>query len=299
MGGPLQRARAAADAAPVAGDHHTAPELALIGYEAMRETVAASDRPDRAGLLELVDMAHTLGVKYGAARLSERLAVELDRATTGTMLGNDGPPGLVLTVGPPGSGKSHFVGQHFRPEVIFSLDQYRRDVAGDAGDQSATTAAVAMLDTLVGERVSRPLLTVVDGTHGQRVHRSQLLSHVVMHDHRTPTCLVVMHTPLDVCKARRGHDATAGRPGAYGGPVDPDVITLIHEQISADLDTLTREADLVVHVPPPGTDYPLHVHGSGGFARGVMWPWLAGAKFGWQSLPPLPWKPVYRTGDGT
>jgi len=54
-----------------------------------------------------------------------------------------------VTIGPPASGKSTWAAS--RPEIEINLDECRRRVCGNAADQAATPAAVALREQLIRE----------------------------------------------------------------------------------------------------------------------------------------------------
>ena len=76
--------------------------------------------------------------------------------------------GLVVLVGVSGSGKSTFARAHFKPTEVISSDFCRGLVADDENDQSATPDAFDVLHYIVGTRLRRGLLTVVDATNVQQ-----------------------------------------------------------------------------------------------------------------------------------
>ena len=76
--------------------------------------------------------------------------------------------GLVVLVGVSGSGKSTFARTHFKPTEVVSSDFCRGLVADDENDQSATPDAFDVLHYIVGTRLRRGLLTVVDATNVQQ-----------------------------------------------------------------------------------------------------------------------------------
>ena len=82
---------------------------------------------------------------------------------------------LVVLVGVSGSGKSTFAARHFKPTQVISSDFCRGLVSDDENDQSATPDAFDLLHHIVGVRLSRGLLTVVDATNVQWEARRQLI----------------------------------------------------------------------------------------------------------------------------
>jgi len=90
--------------------------------------------------------------------------------------------GLVLLVGVSGSGKSTFAARHFLPTQVISSDFCRGLVADDENDQDATRDAFDVLHYIVGTRLRRGLLTVVDATNVQQHARTSLIELAKEHD---------------------------------------------------------------------------------------------------------------------
>ena len=90
--------------------------------------------------------------------------------------------GLVVLVGVSGSGKSTFARRHFKPTEVVSSDFCRGLVADDENDQSATPDAFDVLHHIVGTRLRRGLLTVVDATNVQQAARASLVKLAKSHD---------------------------------------------------------------------------------------------------------------------
>ncbi|MGV1005999.1 MAG: polynucleotide kinase-phosphatase [Candidatus Nanopelagicales bacterium] len=90
--------------------------------------------------------------------------------------------GLVVLVGVSGSGKSTFARAHFRPTEVVSSDFCRGLVSDEENDQSATSDAFEVLEYIVGVRLRRGLLTVVDATSVQPAARAQLVKLARNHD---------------------------------------------------------------------------------------------------------------------
>ena len=90
--------------------------------------------------------------------------------------------GLVVLIGISGSGKSTFAGRHFKPTEVVSSDFCRGLVSDDENDQSATPDAFDVLGYIVGTRLRRGLLTVVDATNVQRAARAGLIALARSHD---------------------------------------------------------------------------------------------------------------------
>ena len=90
--------------------------------------------------------------------------------------------GLVVLVGISGSGKSTFARTHFKPTEVVSSDFCRGLVSDDENDQSATPDAFDVLHYIVGTRLRRGLLTVVDATNVQQQARASLIKLAKSHD---------------------------------------------------------------------------------------------------------------------
>lgn len=102
---------------------------------------------------------------------------------------------LVLLVGPAGSGKSSWAAARFRRSQVVSSDEIRDLLSDDAGDQSATREAFAIVHAIANGRLRRSLLTVVDATNLRASSRRPLLE--LARRHARPAVAVVFRVPLD------------------------------------------------------------------------------------------------------
>src|SRR4051794_8500645 len=107
---------------------------------------------------------------------------------------------LVVLIGPSGSGKSAWAGEHFRPGQVVSSDALRALVGESEHDQRAGKDAFDVMDLVVDRRLRRGLLTVVDTLGTDRPWRQALVA--MAHKHAVPCHAVVFDTPADVCRAR-------------------------------------------------------------------------------------------------
>lgn len=107
---------------------------------------------------------------------------------------------LVVTMGPPGSGKSTWVEQRFTQTQIVNLDRLRGMVADDPTDQDATGDAVFLQHRLLEARCRRRLMTAVDATNVRPDVRQGLLEHA--HRNLMYPVAVVFDVPLETCLAR-------------------------------------------------------------------------------------------------
>lgn len=107
---------------------------------------------------------------------------------------------LVVLVGVSGSGKSTFAAKHFKPTQVISSDYCRGLVADDENDQSSTPEAFDLLHHIVGVRLRRGLLTVVDATNVQWKARQSLIALAKSHDVLCDA--IVLDVPEEVAVAR-------------------------------------------------------------------------------------------------
>lgn len=140
-------------------------------------------------------------------------------------------PCLVVLSGPAGCGKSTFARRHFDVHEVLSSDEFRALVAGDPGDQAASSAAFSLLRHALDERMKRRRLTVVDATTLTRRDRRRLLGVARRHD--VPAIAVVFALPLAVCQRR-----AEARPDRRVGP---HVIERQHETLHRHLGDIEQE----------------------------------------------------------
>ncbi|WP_214107517.1 polynucleotide kinase-phosphatase [Acrocarpospora catenulata] len=145
---------------------------------------------------------------------------------------------LVVLVGISGSGKSTFARKHFRPSQIVSSDFCRGLVADDENDQAATPDAFDLLHHIVGVRLRRGLLTVVDATSVRYQDRLKLVELARAHDVLTDA--IVLDVPEEVATARN-----ATRPDRDFGP---HVIPRQRKELRRSLSKMSRDGFRRVHV---------------------------------------------------
>ncbi len=73
-------------------------------------------------------------------------------------------PSVIVLCGPAACGKSTFAARHFRPTHIISSDLCRQLVCDDETDQRYNSQTFALLNFLIGQRLSINRLCVVDST---------------------------------------------------------------------------------------------------------------------------------------
>ena len=109
-------------------------------------------------------------------------------------------PSLVVLIGAAGAGKSSCAARHFAPDEILSSDAFRRLIAGDEADQSATRAAFGRLHRELAHRLDRGRMTVVDATNIDRAARRELVRRSAAAG--LPAIAIVLDLPADVVLAR-------------------------------------------------------------------------------------------------
>ena len=145
---------------------------------------------------------------------------------------------LVVLVGVSGSGKSTFARAHFRPTEVISSDFCRGLVSDDENDQAATSDAFDVLHYIVGKRLARGRLTVVDATNVQPEARRGLVA--VARQHDVLPVAIVLDVPESVCVARN-----TARPDRDFGPA---VVHRQHDQMRRGLRGLEKEGFRTVHL---------------------------------------------------
>ena len=107
---------------------------------------------------------------------------------------------LVVLIGPSGSGKSTFAQTHFKLTEVISSDFCRGLVSDDENDQSATHDAFDLLHYIVGKRLARGHLTVVDATNVKPEDRKPLIE-LARTYHVLPVA-IVLNVPERTCHER-------------------------------------------------------------------------------------------------
>lgn len=145
---------------------------------------------------------------------------------------------LVVLVGVSGSGKSSFARKHFKRTEIVSSDECRALVSDDENDQAATNDAFDLLKHLVGIRLRRGLLTVIDATNVQESSRKGLIA-LAREYHCLPVA-IVLDVPEKICAERN-----ATRPDrTFGAHVLRQQCHQLHKSMRG----LGREGFRHVHV---------------------------------------------------
>jgi polynucleotide kinase-phosphatase len=145
---------------------------------------------------------------------------------------------LVALVGISGSGKSTFACRHFAPTQVLSSDVFRRMVADDENDQSASGDAFDVLHVVAGKRLKAGRLTVVDATNLQTHARGALIATARAHD--VLPVAIVLDVPESVAWER-----TEARPDRTFGR---QVLGRMSRDLRKSLTSLSREGFRKVHV---------------------------------------------------
>ncbi|TGE06034.1 polynucleotide kinase-phosphatase [Hymenobacter fodinae] len=139
---------------------------------------------------------------------------------------------LVLLIGTSGAGKSTFARRLFKATEIVSSDQCRALVADDENDQSATPEAFALLHYLVGLRLKRGLLTVIDATNVQPEARKTLVQ--LARDYHVLPSAIILDVPDRVAEDRNRQRAERQHMGRH-------VVPQQRQQLRRSLKTLKQE----------------------------------------------------------
>ncbi|MDQ2986723.1 MAG: polynucleotide kinase-phosphatase [Armatimonadota bacterium] len=149
----------------------------------------------------------------------------------------------VLLIGASGSGKSTFAKKHFLPTEILSSDECRGWVCDDESSLEATTDAFDVLNYVLGKRLARRRLTVVDATNVQDTARRGHL--VRAKQYHSVAVAIVMDVPESVCLQRN-----EPRPDRNFGP---HVVRRQSRDLKRSLRNLKREGFRYIHVLSPDT----------------------------------------------
>ncbi|SNS16509.1 polynucleotide kinase-phosphatase [Streptosporangium subroseum] len=145
---------------------------------------------------------------------------------------------LVVLVGVSGSGKSTFARKHFIPTQVVSSDFCRGLVSDDENDQAATSDAFDVLHYIVGTRLKRGLLTVVDATNVQWEARKSLIE--LAKEHNVLVDAIVLDVPEEVAIARN-----EDRPDRNFGP---QVVRRQRKDLRRSMAKISRDGFRRVHV---------------------------------------------------
>ncbi|SFO70735.1 polynucleotide 5'-hydroxyl-kinase [Chitinophaga sp. YR627] len=107
---------------------------------------------------------------------------------------------LIVLIGATGSGKSTFAKKMFGAAEIVSSDSCREMVSNSENTRDASADAFDLLYYIVGKRLKRGLLTVVDATNVRPEDRKNLVA--LAREYHTLPVAIVMNMPQEVCLER-------------------------------------------------------------------------------------------------
>jgi protein phosphatase len=107
---------------------------------------------------------------------------------------------LVLLIGTSGSGKSTFAKKHFNKYEVVSSDECRGLISNDENNLSATNDAFDLLHYIIGKRLKKGLLTIVDATNVQPEARKSLVQ--LAREYHTLPVAIVLDIAEDLCQER-------------------------------------------------------------------------------------------------
>lgn len=133
-------------------------------------------------------------------------------------------PSVIVLCGPAGCGKSTFAVRHFRPTHVISSDLCRRLVCDDETDQRYHAQTFALLNFLIGQRLSINRLCVVDSTAVTQGARKCLLD--LGRKYRVRTELYLFNITLETCLER-----DRARPRSVGPKVIEEQYRLFRQAL--------------------------------------------------------------------
>lgn len=145
---------------------------------------------------------------------------------------------LVVLIGTSGAGKSTFARQHFLPTEVISSDYCRGIVSDDENSLEATNDAFELVHYIIGKRLKRGNLTVVDATNVQQSARQTLVS-LAKRYHAFPVA-IVLNTPPKISQERNRN-----RPDRNFGE---HVIRHQHRDLQRSIRRLKKEGFKFVYV---------------------------------------------------
>jgi protein phosphatase len=106
-------------------------------------------------------------------------------------------PSILVLCGPAACGKSTFAARHFRSTHVISSDLCRQLVCDDETDQRYHSQTFALLNFLIGQRLSINRLCVVDSTAVTPGARKSLLD--LGRKYRVRTEIFLFDVPIEKC----------------------------------------------------------------------------------------------------
>jgi len=117
---------------------------------------------------------------------------------------------LVVMVGATGSGKSTFAGRWFGAAEVVSSDACRAIVSNDENSLDASDDAFDLLYYIVGKRLKRGLLTVVDATNLRPEDRKKLIA--IAREYHVLPAAIALNMPEKVCLSRNSNRVDRNLP---------------------------------------------------------------------------------------
>ena len=145
---------------------------------------------------------------------------------------------LIVLVGISGAGKSTFAARHFLPSQVVSSDACRGMVSDDENNQEATADAFDLLHHIVGTRLRRGHLTVVDATSIQPESRKALIR--LAKEHHVLADAIVLD--VDIAEARRRNGSRPDRD------LPPHVLPRQQRELRRSMRGIRKEGFRRVHV---------------------------------------------------
>ena len=186
--------------------------------------------------IETRDMLESLAARPYAREVQAKIKAEIGRLT-----GRIGISGcvdaannevvlpdlcLVVLVGVSGAGKTTFAQRHFNSSEVVSSDRCRELICDDPDDQTATSYAFDILNTIATKRLAFGRLTVIDATSVQAKHRASLIE--LARTHRVPAIAIVLDLAEQLCWQRNN-----ARSRVVPKDVGPRQIASLHSSTEA------------------------------------------------------------------
>ena len=118
---------------------------------------------------------------------------------------------LVILIGATGSGKTTFAKKWFGAAEVLSSDHCREMVSNNENSMDASEDAFDVLFYIIGKRLKRGLLTVVDATNVRSEDRKKLVA--LAREYHTLPVAIVMNMPEKVCLSRNEMRTDRNLPG--------------------------------------------------------------------------------------
>ena len=118
--------------------------------------------------------------------------------------------GLVVLIGPAGSGKTTFASRCFRPSEVLSSDHYRGVVGDDDRNAATTKDAFDVIETIATRRLRSRRLAVIDATNVSPDDRKRYVR--LARDEHAPLSAIAFDLPERDCIAQNAARGDEARP---------------------------------------------------------------------------------------